>query len=86
MTIIKIPIQQNNPVITTSVDTKEGWSRKKLLVLYFLCMPLIAMLFVYYSTMPDTTIGIISENIGAIVLCGIIYSNLRAYLERRKKI
>ena len=85
MTIIKIPMQQNKPTITTSTNTNAGWSRKKLLVLYFLCMPLIAMLFVYYSMMPDTTIGIISENIGAIVLCGIIYSNLRAYLERRKK-
>jgi len=78
--LIRIPTQQ----ATMTAKNNSGWSRKKLLVLYFACMPMIAFLFVYYTMQPNTIIGLASENIAAIVLFGLIYSNLRAYLERRR--
>jgi hypothetical protein len=78
--IIRIPTQQ----ATTTVKNNSGWSRKKLLVLYFACIPMIAFLFVYWNMNANTFIGLVSENIAAIVLFALIYSNLRAYLERRR--
>jgi hypothetical protein len=80
--LMKIPIQVEKRDLTAR--SNGGWSRKKLLVLYFACMPMIAALFIYWTMQPNTFIGLVSENIAAIVLFGLIYSNLRAYLERRR--
>jgi hypothetical protein len=64
----------------------EQWSRKKLFVLYVLCIPLVAMCFTYYAMRgASDTVGLISENLGAIILFGITYSYLRAVLERKRE-
>jgi len=64
----------------------EQWSRKKLFVMYVLWIPIITMAFSYYAMRPaGDTIGLISENVGAIALFSIVYSYLRSVLDRKRE-
>ena len=59
-------------------------SRKKLYVAYFLAMPFIAGLFVYYASDTTGVGGMSALIIGSILLFCLVYWNLRAFLEWKK--
>lgn len=62
-------------------------SRKKMFVLYLASMPFVAALFVFY-TMRNDWIGLVSENIAAIILFSLVQTNLKLILRvriRRRK-